>query len=44
MPTAFIRTNKTHGRDVTRAGGSDWHKAESYCNVINNCPMTGASS
>jgi hypothetical protein len=20
MPTAFIRTNKTHGRDVTRAG------------------------
>jgi hypothetical protein len=34
MPTLPHR-NQTPGRDVTRAGGSDWHKARVECNVLN---------
>jgi hypothetical protein len=39
MSTAFTH-NRAPSSGATRAGGSHWHKAESYCNVFNiNFPM-----
>jgi hypothetical protein len=33
--STLLQKNEAPGRDVTRAGGSYWHKAV-YSNVINN--------